>query len=95
MKAQFVAGIVTPKSNYVLMPDGSFGHPRRYKSAWQFADKAVASAELAKHLPAFAKSERKRTHEPFVNNGEFFATHSEFELTVDQINARQAKKVGT
>lgn len=95
MMAQFVAGIVTPKSNYVLMPDGSFGHPRQYKNAWQFSDKATASAELAKHLPAFAKSEARRMRRPFINNGEFFATHSEFELTVDQINARQLKKADT
>ncbi len=78
---KLVAGIVSPKSNYVLMPDGSFASPGRYKTAWQFDDKQHATAELAKHLPAFVKSEERRTEKKFIVNGEFFEPLSAFEPT--------------
>lgn len=92
MKKQLVAGIVSPESNYVLMPGGSFAPPSCYKKAWQFEDEVSAASELAKHLPAFVKSEQKRTQSPFIVNGEFCVPHSEFELSVDEINARQAAR---
>ena len=78
---KLVAGIVSPKSNYVLMPDGSFASPGRYKTAWQFDDKQQAAAELAKHLPVFAKSEARRTKKKYIVNGEFYVPLSAFEAT--------------
>lgn len=78
---KLIAGIVSPKSNYVLMPDGTFGTSDRYKTAWQFDDKQQAAAELTKHLPAFIKSEERRAKKKFIVNREFYVPLWAFEPT--------------